>query len=283
MNDKAKKAGILLIFGNTLLFFFKIVVGLMSNSIAIISDAINSFTDIIASFVVFVCIKMGSKEADRGHPFGHHRIEPVAGLIVAILIAIVGFEVIRRSVNRFIFGEDVLFSWIAVVVLVFTMGLKTYMFFYLKNTDKKINSPALHASSIDCRNDIFISGAALLGFVGYSLGYTFLDPIAGAIIGLWIIVSGYHVGKANIDYLVGKSPNRKIISQIREVALSVKGVKGLNNVRAHYVGNYVHVEVHIELNRNLNLVKSHNIGKKVESKLEELPWISKAFIHIDPV
>ena len=283
MKEPAEKATLLLILGNTLLFILKIIIGLISNSIAIISDAINSFTDIIASFVVFVCVKMGRKNADEEHPFGHHRIEPIAGLIVAIFITIVGVEVINLSVKRFIFGEQVFFSWIAVSVLIFAMALKAFMFIYLKNRNKKIRSPAIRASCIDCRNDIFLSGAALLGIVGYHLGYPFLDPIVGVTMGGWIIFSGYEVGKSNIDYLIGKSPGKRAIARIKEKALSVNNVKGLNSVLAHFVGNYVHVEVHIELDKQINLTKAHDIGKNVQKKLENIPWINKAFIHIDPV
>lgn len=283
MKEDGHKATLLLVIGNSLLFVLKIVAGLMSNSIAIISDALNSLTDIIASFVVLVCVKLSRKRADRTHPFGHHRVEPIAGLVVAILIAIVGFEVIRAAVGRLIAGEEVFFSLIPVAVLLFTMCLKTYMAVYLRKTYKKINSPAIQASFVDCRNDVFISGAALLGIVGYHFGFKFLDPLVGTIIGVWIIFSGYEVGKSNIDFLIGKSPNKKTIEQIKKTALKVKGVKGLNDVRAHYVGNYVHVEVHIEVNKKFSMTKAHTIGKKVQDKLEGLPSINKAFIHIDPV
>lgn len=283
MKEAAHKATLLLILGNTLLFILKIIVGLMSNSIAIISDAINSFTDIIASFVVFICVKLGSKRADKEHPFGHHRVEPIAGLVVAIFIAIVGFEVINVSVKRMIAGEQVFFSFVAVAVLLFTMALKGFMAFYLRKVGKKINSPAISASFVDCRNDVFLSGTALLGLVGYHLGYKVLDPVAGIIIGLWIIFSGYQVGMSNIDFLIGRSPNKKSINQIKSVALKVKGIKRLHDIKAHYVGNYVHVELHIEVDKRLSMIKAHNIGKKVQIKVEGLPWINKAFIHIDPI
>lgn len=283
VRNLAQNATITLVSANTLLFFLKITVGIMSNSIAIISDAINSFTDIIASFVVFICVKMGCKEADKEHPFGHHRIEPIAGLVVAIFIALVGFEIIHVSVDRLISGEKVLFSLVSVSVLIFTMALKTFLAVYLRKVSKESNSPALYASSIDCRNDIFISATVLLGFVGYKLGYTYLDSMAGIVVGVWIIFSGYQVGMANINFLVGKSPSPKNVEAIKKAALSIKSVKGLNDVRAHYVGNYVHVELHIELNKKLSMVKAHNIGKKVEKKIEKIPWVNKAFIHIDPV
>ena len=260
----AQNATVFLIFANTLLFFLKITVGLISNSIAIISDAINSLTDIIASFVVFICVKMGCKQADKEHPFGHQRIEPVAGLIVAIFIALVGLEIIHTSFDRLISGEKVLFSFVSVGVLIFTMALKTFLTVYLRIVNKKINSPAIYASSVDCRNDIFISATVLLGFVGYKLGYTYLDSLAGLIIGVWIIFSGYQVGISNINFLIGKSPSAKNLEIIKKLALNVKGVKGLNDVRAHYVGNYVHVELHIELSKKLSMVEAHSIGKRVE-------------------
>ncbi len=283
VTNLAQNATVLLIFANTLLFFLKIIVGIMSNSIAIISDAINSFTDIIASFVVFICVKMGCKRADKEHPFGHHRIEPIAGLVVAIFISLVGFEIIHVSIDRLMSGEKVLFSLVSVSVLVFTMALKTFLTVYLRKVSKESNSPAIYASSIDCRNDVFISATVLLGFIGYKLGYTYLDSTAGIIVGVWIIFSGYQVGMSNINFLVGKSPNPENVEAIKKVALSVKGVKGLNDVRAHYVGSYVQVELHIELNKKLSMINAHSIGKKVERKIEKISWIDKAFIHIDPV
>jgi len=281
--ELAKKTTFLLIIGNTILFILKLAIGLISNSVAIISDAINSFTDIITSFVIFVCVKFGRRKADSSHPFGHHRIEPIAGLIVAIFIAIVGVEVINFSIRRLISGEPIIFSYFIAYILLFTIIIKAFMYFYIKKVCKKINSPALHASSVDCRNDVFISGAALLGIICYNFGYTYIDSIVGIIIGIWIIFSGYEVGKSNIDFLIGRSPNKKSIEEIKKTTLSIKGVKGFNDLRAHYVGNYVHVEIHIELDKKLSLVKAHDIGKQVELKLEELPWINKAFIHIDPV
>jgi len=283
LESLAKNATTFLVSANTLLFLLKLGAGIISNSIAIISDAINSLTDIIASIIVFICVRLGRKKADEDHPFGHHRIEPIAGLIVAIFISLVGFEIIRRSIDRLLTGETVIFNLISVSILIFTMALKTFMAVYLRKVSKRVNSPALFASSVDSRNDVFISATVLLGFIGYRLGYTSLDSIAGIIIGLWIIFSGYNVGKSNIDFLIGKSPDKKSLMRVKESALRVKGVKGLNDVRAHYVGNYFHVELHIEVNKNLSLKTAHDIGKKVEHEIESLPGVNKAFIHIDPI
>ncbi len=283
MKRTKDKATVLLVMGNTLLFILKLIIGVISNSIAIISDAINSFTDIIASFVVLICVRLGYKKPDENHPFGHHRIEPIAGLVVAIFIAIVGFEVINLSIRRLISGETILFSWVCVAILIFTMIFKSYLALHLRKVSEKTNSPAIKASSIDCRNDVFISGAALLGIVAYYFGYPYFDPIVGVIIGMWIIYSGYDTGKNNIDYLIGRAPSKKTLKIVKKVVMQVKGVKGLHDMKAHYVGNYVHVEVHIELNKKLSLTKAHNIGRQVRDKLEKLSFINEAFVHVDPV
>lgn len=283
VKNPAQNATIFLVSANALLFLLKLAAGIISNSIAIISDAINSLTDIIASIVVLICVRMGCKRADEEHPFGHHRVEPIAGLIVAIFMSLVGLEIIHTSIDRLISGERVMFGFFSVSVLVFTMALKTFMAVYLRKVSKQANSPALFASSVDCRNDIFISATVLLGFIGYRLGYTYLDSTAGIVIGLWIIFSGYEVGRSNIDFLIGKSPSKKFMENVKKAALSIKGVKGLNDIRAHYVGNYFHIELHIEVNKNLSLKAAHDIGKKVEHEVQSLSGVDKAFIHIDPV
>ena len=108
MKPEAKRATVFGIIGNVVLFVMKIIVGIIYNSIAVISDAINSFTDIIASVIVFISVKVGGKKADKRHPFGHHRAEPIAGLIVAILMGILGFEIITFAFERLIKGDGVI-------------------------------------------------------------------------------------------------------------------------------------------------------------------------------
>src|SRR3989338_4545670 len=123
MKDSAKRATLLGIVGNIVLFILKIIVGLMYNSIAVISDSINSFTDIIASVIVFISVKVSAKKADEGHPFGHYRAEPIAGLIVAIFTGIVGFEVIKLAFNKIIDGETIIKGIAPMLVMGFTLAL----------------------------------------------------------------------------------------------------------------------------------------------------------------
>ncbi len=283
MNPIAFRATVWNIVGNTALFILKIVAGLMSGSIALISDALNSFTDIVSSIAVFVCVRISSKQADEGHPFGHSRAEPVAGLIVAILAGILGFELIRSSFERLLTKPQVSVTSFIVIVPVVTIIVKLIMSWYFKRIARAVHSSAIMASSVDSFMDVFVSFAALIGILGVAFGYPILDPAAGFAISLWIIYTGYKIGVENIDYLMGRAPAPELMEEIKAAAMSVENVKGLNTVRAHYVGNFIHVEIHIEVDKDMTTGESHSVSDAVEISLDKIEAIDRSFVHIDPV
>ena len=270
------------IFGNIFLFIIKIIVGFAFNSLALISDALNSFTDIIASFVVYISVKVGAKRADKKHPFGHQRAEPIAGLIVAILMGILGFEVINAAVSRLLSGEEMVKGFLPVVVLAITMALKSGMYLYVSKVGGKLKSTAILASAVDHRNDVLIGFSALVGVVGANLGYGSLDSFVAIIIGFWIIKSGYDIGVDNLKFLIGEAPDKELMRKIKKEAFLVKGVKGVHDSRAHYVGVLLQVEVHVSVDKKISIEKAHAIGEKVKEKLIGLEDVKEAFVHIDP-
>lgn len=283
MNSHAKNATRLGLIGNIFLFIIKLIVGITSGSIALISEAINSFTDILSAGVVFFCVKIAHKRADKSHPFGHQRFEPIAGLVVAILAAVLGVEVINYAIRNIISSKYAILGLLPIIVLLITIVVKVGMAIHFFKVSKKLNSPAIKAMAIDSRNDIIVAIAALVGVGGNILGIRILDPIAGILIGLYVIKQGYSIGRENIDYLVGRSPPQWIIRKVRKAVLSIKGVKGVHDIKAHYLGSFIHVQVHVEVNKNIKTESSHIIGKKVEKIIESMPEFQKAFVHIDPV
>jgi len=282
MNPVAFKATVINILGNTALFALKLVGGLLSGSIALISDALNSLNDIAASIATFICVKISDKQADEGHPFGHSRAEPIAGLIIAVLAGILGFEVIREAGERLYEGSKAEFGPATLLVPVITMVTKGLMSSYFSRVGKMVNSPALKATAVDSLMDVVIAVAALIGLAGTLMGYPWLDPVAGLVISVWIIYTGYRIGMENIAYLMGQAPEPHLLEEIRKAALSVKGVKGLNTVKAHYVGPFIHVEIHIKVDKTLPTIESHGIGEEAANRVESIGTIEKAFVHIDP-
>lgn len=283
MNNNGYMATIIMIGCNIFLFAIKITSGLMSNSMAVISDAVNSFTDIVASVIIFYAIKTSSKQADEGHPFGHHRAEPIAGLIVAIFAGILGFEILHASVFKLMETHNHNIGIHSIAVLLTSVIVKFIMSVYFETLSRKMNSPALHASSIDSMNDVYISLTAMIGIICGLFGYPKVDHVAAILISFWIIYSGYRIGTQNIDYLMGKQPEAAIMDEIKKKAVAVSGVVGIHDVRAHYVGNFIHVEIHISLSQHLTMVQAHDIGKNVQKEIECIKSIHKAFVHIDPI
>ncbi|MBL7054350.1 cation transporter [Candidatus Woesearchaeota archaeon] len=283
MKKIAKRAALLGIFGNSFLFTIKILVGFLFNSLALISDAFNSLTDIIASVIVYISVKVSSKGADKKHPFGHDRAEPIAGLIVAIFTGILGFELMNIAFSRLLTSSQIIKGFLPMFILALTMVIKFGMYSYTIKVGKKIKSTAILASAADHKNDILVSFSALIGVIGANLGYYFLDSLVAVTIGFWIIKVGYDIGAKNVRFLIGEAPDKELMKKIKKEAFSVKGVKGVHGAKAHYVGVLLHVNIHITLDKKISLEKAHTIGKKVKEKVKRLEDISEAFVHIDPV
>jgi cation diffusion facilitator family transporter len=270
------------IVGNAILFVGKIFVGLSFNSIAIISDSFNSLTDIVASTIVFISIRSSYRGPDADHPAGHKRAQPLAGLVVAILTGIVGFEIIAQSVTRLFTGERILKGILPIVVLACVMVIKLGMHIYARLTATRTGSTALMASATDHRNDVLISAAVIIGVGASNLGFPIFDPIAAILVGLWIIQAGFGIGRSNIKYLMGEAPPAELVESIKARARAVPGVLGLHDVSAHYVGTTVEVALHVDVDRRLSVVEANDISEKVQRAIEGVKEISRAFVHIDP-
>ncbi len=264
---------------SVILFGLKIWASILSNSMALLSDALNSFLDVFSYSVVHISVSLQDKQADKEHPFGHRRAEPIAGFIIAILAAILGAAIIKDAFLGIFEEHEVIRNTIAISVMIFSIVSKLVIAVFYKTAARKNHSLALEASFVDSRNDVFASLVALLGMlVG---GYW--DHIAGLLIGGWIIYSGLSLGFGNLRYLMGHVPPDDVVKSIEKEALQIPGVKGINDLRAHYVGDVVHVELHIEVDERLSVKDAHEIGIVVRDKVEALPSIHKAFIHIDPI
>ena len=163
------------------------------------------------------------------------------------------------------------------------MVIKLGMHLVARSVAQRTRSTALMASAADHRNDVLISAAVLAGVVAANLGLPMLDPVVAILIGLWIIRAGFAIGRDNIKYLMGEVPPKELLDRILEKARAVEGVLALNDVFAHYVGTTVEIEVHINVERSIDIERAHAIGKAVQRAIEDMEEVSRAFIHIDPL
>ncbi|MBS3107821.1 cation transporter [Candidatus Woesearchaeota archaeon] len=280
----AKKIWVVIValIANFLLFILKLIFGILFNSIALLSEAVNSFLDLFSTSTVLYCMKISGKKPDKGHPFGHHGAEPIASLIVATMIAVLGFNVLSKTMMRFISGETIIRSYIPAVIALIVIFTKIILFLMTYFANKE-NNIALKAMAYDHKNDILISLFVLVGLILASKGLLIFDNIAAIFLGLWIIYSSLILGRESVKYLMGEAPDKQFLDQAKKTILKVRGIKGFHDLRAHFVGTVIHIEVHIEMDKKLNFKKSHSIGKEVQKKLESLKDVGYAFIHIDPV
>jgi cation diffusion facilitator family transporter len=283
MSHRLKRATDVALIINTFLFIIKAIVGVLSNSIAVISEALNSFTDILVSIGIKISVQMSREKPDHKHQFGHNAAQPIAAFILSVFAFVVGINIIEESVKRLIEPQAVSTNPIVYIVLITTIITKIALSRYQVKIGKLFNSPAVRAASVDSVNDVLASSIALVGIIGTSYNINSFDSIAGILVALFIFKSGYEVAKENLDYLMGRSASDEFEENIRKVTFGIKGVKGINDLRSHYVGNKFHIEIHIEVDKDCATSISHDIGNTVRFKLEEMEEVQKVFVHVDPV
>lgn len=282
MQGKVEKASRFSLISNIFLFVIKLFAGILSGSIAVISDAINSLSDILTNIAVHFSVKVSYKVADSDHQYGHHAAQPLAAMMLAIFAGVAGITVVRESITRIIEPtiQDVLIY--PIIVLSITIILKSFMTIYFRKVSIKYDSPAVRALSIDSLNDVLSSLIALFAILISSLNLKFVDGIAGILIAFFIFRAGYHVAKENIDYLMGKAASNELMNDITNRTLNVNGVLGINGLRSHQFGNKYHIEVKIKVDSNQLTKDSYKVAMKVKEAVSQIPQVADVFVHLEP-
>lgn len=278
-----RRVGGIILAVNILLAVMKTIVWWQTGSYALGSEAINSIADSIYSIVVLAGLYLTTKPPDFEHPHGHERIEPFVSLFVAAGILAAGVGVLYQSVITVLSGEYRVFTSIWAVSVLIISGLTKFgLYRYCLQIAEKHKSPAIAATALDNRNDILTTAAALIGVLGVTAGYGILDPLAGAIVSLGILYTGYYIIRENVNYLIGAAPPPDLREKIIEKAIAHPEVHGVHDVVAHYVGPEIDVSLHIEVEEGLTLKQAHKIESTVATNIRELKEVDDVFVHVDP-
>lgn len=289
VNDKTVRenytvlSGIVGIICNFSLFLIKVIIGMVINSIAIVSDGFNNLSDMGTSLIGIIGAKLSNMRPDKEHPFGHGRMEYIASLIVSFIIILVGFELTKSSFSKILAPEKVLFSPVLMGILVLSVFVKLWMYFYNRYMAKKIDSSILSATSKDSLSDVFATGAIIISaFVGQFIDFP-VDALMGLIVSVIIIYSGYSVAKDTITLLLGSGPDKETVDEISSIILSGEGILDIHDLIVHNYGpGRVMASVHAEVLEDTNVVKIHEIIDKLEQTILDKLGIT-IVIHIDPV
>ena len=282
-DDYGKFAGIVGIISNAILCVMKILIGLVSGSIAIVADGINNLADGASSIITFIGFKLASMPEDEEHPYGHARIEYLAGMAVSVMILMVGFELGKSSVDKIFNPTPLEFSWTVVIVLLVAIAIKVWQAVFNISTGKKINSLALIATGTDSRNDVISTIVVLAGVL---IGHFFnvqIDGILGLAVAAFIFWSGITLIKETISPLLGEAPDDEIVQQIHEMALKYDGVLGIHDLVVHNYGpGKVFASIHIEVDAAVDVMESHDMVDLIEKDIaSSLNIVITA--HMDPI
>ena len=268
---------------NILLFFGKWLAGTISGSIAIIADAFNNLSDAGSSIITLIGFRLSGQEPDPEHPFGHGRMEYISGLLVSVAILVMGFELIGSSIGKLRSPEPIESSALVFGILIASILVKLYMFFYNHSLSKKIESAAMKATSVDSLSDTVATTLVLIATLISKYTGLLLDGWFGILVGLFILYTGGSTLKETIDLLLGQPPKQEFIDEVKEIVLGHSMVHGVHDLIVHDYGpGRVMISLHAEVDVNGDLQDIHEQIDHIEHELQEKLHCS-ATIHMDPI
>ncbi|MEM0531417.1 cation diffusion facilitator family transporter [Zongyangia sp. HA2173] len=278
-----KLAGAIGIVSNLFLFAIKIVAGLLFRSIAVVADAVNNLSDAGSSIITLVGFKLSGKPADKKHPYGHARMEYITGMIVSFVIIFLGFQLISSSFSKVIHPEEETFSWLTIVVLLISIGVKLWQGLFNRQVGKRIRSEALQATAADSLNDVYSTSAVLIGsLLAHFTGWQ-LDGYLGILVAAFIIFSGIRLVIETANPLLGMAPDKELVERIHHTILSYDGVIGIHDLVIHNYGpDRCFASVHVEVPASQDILVSHDIIDNIEHDFMNNFHIHLV-IHLDPI
>ncbi len=272
---------------NILLAFLKTIVGIFAKSSALLADGINSTSDVVYNTAVAFFIRAARKPADEDHPYGHSQFESIGALVIAAFIITAAFTIFWNSVQTlfdYLQGNEVAeINAIALYVALFTMLLKGTLFLYTRTMGKKTNNPTVIALALDHRNDIFSAGAVVAGTLIANLGYVWADPLAGAIVAVFFLMSGIEILRDSTDILMDTVPGQSLDKEVRSLLQDVPGLEGIEQIQAHRFGQYLVINLTIFVCGDVSVRDGHEVAEEVERKLRTgIDYLKAVHVHYHP-
>lgn len=268
---------------NILLFAAKLVVGLLSGSVSITADALNNLSDATGSIVTLIGFKLSEKPADEDHPYGHARFEYLSGLAVAALIVVIGFELAKSSVEKIIAPSPVALSTVMVLILLASVCVKLWMFFFNRHLSRCIDSAALSATAADCRNDVIATLAVLAAALIERYLNWRVDGVMGLGVAGFILYSGITLGKETVSPLLGEAASPELQRLIMDTLSEEPRILGHHDLMVHDYGpGQRFASVHVEMDRDEDALLCHEIIDNLERECLKRHGVHLV-IHYDPV
>jgi cation diffusion facilitator family transporter len=273
---------------NFLLAVMKVITGILGNSTALISDAINSTSDVLTTVVVWISGKFSRKEIDDDHPYGHEKYESMISVFLGFALIITAFEIAKQSggaVIGYLFNGNEITppTAIALIAAAMTIGVKQIMFVFTKKNAKKASSPALMAMSLDHRSDQYAALGVFIGVGGAMLGVVILEPIASLVICVLIVKMAFRIIKIGFAQVVDQAADEESRTKIVQIATNFEGVVRLDDIKTRMFGLRMFVDLEIAVDHTLLMTDAHAIAQRLHDQIEAaLPDVKHCMIHVNP-
>ena len=281
----AMKVSIVSVIWNLLLSAGKLFAGIFANSGAMISDAVHSASDVFSTIIVMIGVKISGKDSDNDHPYGHERLECVAAIILATVLAATGIGIGYGAVVKIMAGDyNVEMPGIlALVAAVVSILVKELMFWYTRYYAKQIDSSALMADAWHHMSDSLSSIGALIGIIGARLGFGIMEPLASVVICIFIEKAAYDIFMDAVNKMVDKSCDDETMEKIKACAMNIPGVENIDLLRTRVFGNKIYVDMEIAADGNKTLDETHAVAERVHDAIEqEFPKVKHIMVHVNP-
>lgn len=268
---------------NLLLAAIKYFAGMISGSISVTADAINNLSDAGSSIVSLAGVKLSARPADKGHPYGHGRLEYISALAVSVLVFLMGFELLKSSIDKILNPVPVTFNWLALVILIVSIFAKLWLGIFNKKLGKKINSAPMMAVMKDCFSDCLATGVAALSIVVSAFSEIAIDGYLGIIVAGFILLAGFNISKETLGVLLGNPPEKEYVEMIENKILSYDHIVGVHDLIIHDYGpSRRFASAHAEVPANIDIMEAHDVIDLIERDImNEMGLLIS--IHMDPI
>lgn len=285
-NKTAMRVSAVSIIVNTSLSILKLIAGIFAKSGAMVSDAVHSASDVFSTFIVIIGIKLSEKKSDDDHPYGHERMECVASIVLAVILAATGFGIGAEGIGKILEGnykEIAIPGVMALIAAVVSVVVKEWMYWYTRAAAKRINSGALMADAWHHRSDSLSSIGAFAGILGARLGFPIADSVASVIICVFILKAAFDIFKDAVDKMVDKACPMEIVNKMKEIILEQSGVEGIDDIKTRLFGSKIYVDVEIAVNGEKTLTEAHKIAEAVHDAIEgSFENVKHCMVHVNP-
>lgn len=274
---------ILSIISNIIMVIFKLIVGFMINSIALQADGFNNLSDVGSNVATLFGFKLAGKHPDKDHPYGHGRYEYIAGLIISFLVIMVAFSLLKESLSKILNPTEVVFEWSAIIVIIFSICIKLWMYYFNTRTGNLIDSSSLKAAAKDSLNDVLTTSSTLISISCSLFTDLPIDGMVGLFVSAFVLKSGIDIFKDTVNPLLGMAPDQQLVAEIQNYVMEYDKVVGMHDFMMHDYGpGRKYLSLHVEVDSQEDMVEVHEQIDTIERDiLKEFNILTT--IHYDPI